>query len=207
MKYSKVFILIILFFNHFVASSQNFNGGILSGVVASQVDGDTYGGYNKVGLILGIFVNYQLSNRTGLEIGLNMVQKGSRHNPDYENNDYSQYIMRLNYMEIPLLFNYKISEDFSMKIGPSMGYLISHYEERDYREIESNPFRNFTANWITGFNFQIAKNWSLNFLFDYSLIGIRNKPAPGDRYILFQYGQFNNALNLSLQYTINRSNE
>jgi len=160
-----------------------------------------------MGFNFGIFVNYRLSYRTAFQTELNFVQKGSRHNPDYDNNDYSQYIMRLNYMEIPLLLSYKIYENFAVEFGPSMGYLASHYEERDYSEIESNPFRTFTANWITGFHYLMNEKWSFNFRIDYSLIGIRNKPAPGDRYILFQYGQFNNVLNLSLQYTFKRSDE
>jgi len=209
MKFRNLIFLFIALtiYNLNLASAQNFNGGFLGGIVASQVDGDTYGGYNKVGFNVGVFVNYQLSYRTGLQVELNFLQKGSRHNPDYENNDYSQYILRLNYMEVPLLLSYKIYENFAIEIGPSLGYLVSNYEERDYREIESNPFRKYTANWITGFHFLMNKNWSVNFRFDYSLIGIRNKPAPGDRYILFQYGQFNNVLNLSLQYTFNHSNE
>jgi len=205
---NRILILIIttiLFFK--VASAQYFNGGITGGIIASQVDGDTYRGYNKLGFNIGGFVNYQISYKTTIQIELNFTQKGSKHNPDYENNDYSQYIMTLNYMEMPLLLSYKISENFSLELGPSMGYLISHYEERDYSEIESNPFKKFNANWITGFHFLMNKNWSANFRFEYSLFGIRNKPAPGDRYILFQYGQFNNVLNLSLQYTFNHSNE
>lgn len=206
MKY-KILILFAFVFLSFTVKAQYFNAGVKAGIVASQVDGDTYSGFDKFGLNLGVFVNYRLSHRTALQLELEYIQKGSKHNPNYEINDFEQYKMSLSYIQLPLLFQYKLTNEFSVELGPAFGVLMSNYEERDNFEISSNPFRKFGLNWITGFNFKINNSWNANFRMDYSLLGIRENSAPGDRYIWFHYGQFNNALVLSLQYVINHAKD
>ncbi len=207
MKKKFLYILIFFAFITEITKAQYFNAGVKAGIVASQVDGDTYSGFDKLGFNLGLFVSYQLSMRTSLQLGLDYIQKGSNHNPNYEIGDYDQYKISLGYVQLPLLFQYKITSNFSFETGPAFGVLFSHYEERDNFEIESNPFRKFTLNLLCGFNYKINNKWNANFQTDYSLTGIREKAAHGDRYIWFQYGQFNNALILSFQYLINHARE
>lgn len=202
-----VFILFWGLLIHLNTKAQYFNSGIKTGIVASQVDGDTYGGYDKFGFNLGIFVNYKISSHSTLELELEYIQKGSNHNPNYDKGDFEQYKMSLGYVQVPFVYQYKLYPQFSFELGIAFGTLIHHYEERDYFELESNPYRKFSLSYITGFNFKLNNKWNVNFRMDYSLIGIRQKPAPGDRYIWFQYGQFNNAFVLSFQYLIKHSGD
>ena len=37
--------------------AQNFGGGIILGLSTSQVSGDALGGFNKAGLLAGVFAN------------------------------------------------------------------------------------------------------------------------------------------------------
>ncbi len=202
-----IILLSIFFLASFYSHAQYFNAGIKAGVVGSQIDGDGFGGYNKLGFTAGLFVNYQLSARTSLQLELEYIQKGSSHTPNVEKGDYDQYKMRLGYVQLPVLLQYKLAQNFSVEIGPAFGILLSDYEERDQWEIQSNPFRKFALSWITGLNYNISDNWNANFRIDYSLIGIRQEPAPGDRWIFFQYGQFSNALVISVQYLISHARE
>jgi hypothetical protein len=206
MKY-KILILFTFAMLSFSAKAQYFNAGAKLGIVASQVDGDTYSGFDKFGFNMGVFVSYKLSYRTSLQLELEYIQKGSKHNPNYEKNDFDQYKMSLSYIQIPLLLQYKLSQNFSAEIGPAFGVLVSNYEERDHFEISSNPFRNIALSLNTGFVYKVNDSWNVNFRADYSLLGIREKAAPGDRYIWFHYGQFNNSLVLSLQYVINHAKD
>lgn len=206
MKY-KILILNVLIILCFAAKAQYFNAGAKLGIVASQVDGDTYSGFDKLGFNIGAFVNYKLSFRTSLQLELEYIQKGSKHNPNYDKNDFEQYKMSLSYIQVPVILQYKLSQNMAVEAGPSFGVLISNYEERDNFEISSNPFRNFALNISAGLVYTLNENWRVNFRNDYSLLGIRQKAAPGDRYIWFQYGQFNNSLILSLQYVINHAKE
>lgn len=186
-------------------NAQYFNAGIKLGLVGSQVDGDGFGGYDKLGLDAGLFVNYQLSMRTSLQLEMEYIQKGSSHTPNYIDGDIIEYKMRVNYLQLPVLFQYKLAQNFSVETGPGFGILLSNYEEYNGWDIQSNLFRKFALSWITGLNYKISDSWNANFRLDYSLIGIRQKPAPGDRWIFFQYGQFNNALVISLHYLINHA--
>lgn len=206
MKY-KILILFTLIFLGFSAKAQYFNAGAKLGIVASQVDGDTYSGFDKLGFNIGAFVNYKLSYRTSLQLELEYIQKGSKHNPNYDKNDFEQYKMSLSYIQVPVILQYKLSQNMAVEAGPSFGVLISNYEERDNFEISSNPFRSFALNISAGFVYTLNENWKVNFRNDYSLLGIRQKAAPGDRYIWFHYGQFNNALVLSIQYVINHAKD
>lgn len=205
MMKTKIILIFVFLSSALLVNAQYFNAGIKAGVVGSQVDGDGFGGYDKLGLDAGLFVNYQLSMRTALQFEMEYIQKGSSHSPNVEKGDYSQYKMRVNYLQLPVLFQYKLAQNFSVETGPAFGLLLSNYEERDQWEIESNPFRKFALSWIVGVNYKISENWNANFRYDYSLMGIRQKPAPFDRYIFFQYGQFCNTLVISIQYIINHA--
>ena len=44
------------------AMAQSFNAGLLAGANFSQVDGDSYFGYNQLGWTAGVFVNLPFSD-------------------------------------------------------------------------------------------------------------------------------------------------
>ena len=47
----------------FIGKSQVFKSGLILGLSGSQVEGDGYGGYNKLGFIAGGFTNTNLSEK------------------------------------------------------------------------------------------------------------------------------------------------
>ena len=49
--------------------AQNFGGGIILGLSASQVGGDDLGGFNKAGLLAGVFANKAISALLSVQIG------------------------------------------------------------------------------------------------------------------------------------------
>ena len=66
--------------------SQNFNGGLISGIATSQVSGDNLGGYNKAGFLFGIYTQYPLSEISNLQLEINYIEKGSNNPKMIENN-------------------------------------------------------------------------------------------------------------------------
>ena len=54
---------------------------------------------------------------------LDYIQKGSRENPDSSNN-YEFYLLRLNYVEIPLHYKYDFHEKGTLEAGLSLGFLV-----------------------------------------------------------------------------------
>jgi len=196
-----LFIAILVFFLTNL-KSQSFHGGIMAGLVGSQVAGDTYSGFNKAGLFLGGFVNWDFTKRSALQLELEYFQKGSRENPT-EDNDYDSYIFRANYVELPVLYHFKINW-FTLFAGPSAGVLFGYYEERlgivisDENDYDK-PAR-ITLQMNAGFRFIIKEKFGFDFRYNFSLLNIRSKNVTGDVWRLWGYGQFHDAMVLSVFY-------
>jgi hypothetical protein len=189
----------------FTASSQQFNGGMMAGCAATQVAGDTYSGFHKAGVFLGGFVNYDVSKHSTFQMELEFFQKGSRVNPDSSNN-FNQYLFRTNYIELPVMYQYKINKRFKVEAGPSLGFLVGWFESRYGEEIKGaiKPAAvSFQIN--AGLYVNITDRLMFNFRTNNSLLNIRSKNATGDVYRLFpgNYGQFNDCLVFSLFYQFN----
>jgi len=189
--------------------SQEFNGGIMAGVVGSQVAGDTYSGFHKAGIFTGGFVNYQFTEHSILQMELAFFQKGSRKNPDYEKNDLDQYLFRVNYVELPVLYQWKLNDRLKFEAGPSLGFFINYFEEKWEVEISDDPGNNtpaaVTFQINAGFYVFLSRNLIFNFRTNNSMLNIRSDNATGDVIRIFpgNYGQFHDCLIMSLYYQFN----
>lgn len=181
---------------------QPFHAGVFLGGNVSQVDGDGWKGFDKFGWQVGGFVQLKPWKHSSFQMEVGYIQKGSRKNTDLENEDLNFYLLRLNYVSIPVLYQFTFANRFSFEIGPAADILISHYEEgNDGLEVDSPVgFRPVTLDGILGFNAFITQNLKANFRWHYNLLSIRTESAPGFRDILFENGQYNNVLALSLYW-------
>ena len=197
-----VILLLIFCITALTAKSQQFNGGIMAGVAGAQVAGDDYNGFHKAGVFAGGFVNLLISEHSAFQMELEFFQKGSRENPDSSNN-YNQYLFRVNYVELPVLYQYTIGKRFKLEIGPSLGFLTNYYEESNYYEIKggNRPAR-ITFQINAGMYVYIYNQLMFNIRTNNSLLNIRSENATGDILRIFpgNYGQFNDCLVFSLFY-------
>jgi hypothetical protein len=195
-------LLLLLFAMH--GSAQRFNGGIVAGGLISQVDGDTWQGFDKFGFLAGAFVSLRLSPHSSFQMEMEYIQKGSRKNADLEMDDFSTYLLRLHYLEIPVLYQYTFARRFGVEAGPAVDVLLGSYEEMGgVPDPPTEPLREVTLSGIIGLTAYITKHLKAGFRFNYSLLSIRNTTAPypeSYRKILFEYGQYNNVLSLSLSW-------
>ncbi|MFC2101035.1 porin family protein [Bacteroidota bacterium] len=176
--------------------AQDFNGGMQLGLSTSEISGDRINGPSKVGLYAGVFVNHSISNYLSLQLELNFVQKGSNKNPDSISLD--NYILRLNYLEIPLLFIINLHKHISFEAGPSFGYLIKKYEEADYQELEI-PFKNWDVGISIGLYYVITKKWKFNIRYFNTIFFSVREHASGTTYWLNR-GQYNEVLSFTFHY-------
>lgn len=179
--------------------AQKFNGGVMIGMAASQVAGDTYSGFNKVGPIGGFFVNLQPTHRSSFQAEIYYVQKGSRKSADYAVDDYESYLLRLNYVELPILYQYHIGW-FHIEAGPSVAFLMSGYEEADGVENTLNDFSKATFQLNLGVVFTVAKNWKLGIRTNNSFTNLRTDTHTGQVSRLWTHGQFNDVMMFTLAY-------
>ncbi|MBN2745208.1 MAG: PorT family protein [Bacteroidales bacterium] len=160
--------------------AQSFKSTISAGIVGSQVDGDNLGGYDKIGIYAGLGVRYPLSANIDLGMQISFIQKGSRQNADPANGLYDAYLMRLNYAEIPVFIQGKISKKVYFLAGPTLGYLISAIEKDNYSVVTQPssvpPFRKFEIGILGAFGYQVNDKWSVVVRGQYSMIPIRKTP-------------------------------
>jgi hypothetical protein len=199
-----VIFLLIFIVTGFSVKSQKFNGGLMAGVAGTQVAGDTISGYgfHKAGIFAGGFVNLKIKKHSAFQMELEFFQKGSRENPDSSNN-YNQYLFRVNYIELPVLYQYTIGKRFKLEVGPSLGFLVSYYEENNYYEIKGgNRPASVTFQINAGLYVYISRRLMFNIRTNNSLLNIRSETRPGDVIRIFpgNYGQFNDCLVMSLFY-------
>lgn len=191
--------LLILFMMPLFAQAQKFNGGIIAGGVVSQIDGDTWVGYHKFGYLAGAFVSLKLSPRSSFQLEMEYIQKGSRLNADSVTNAGNTYIMRLHYLEIPLLYQFTFAKRVQAEIGPAADVLLGYYVESNGMETDVTvPYRTVTLSGIAGISCFITDHLKADFRFNYSLISINSGYVNGARKILFETGQYNNVLSLAL---------
>ncbi len=202
MKHSYITLTFIIFFLSNIASAQEFHGGVIAGLVGSQVAGDSYSGFNKAGIFAGGFVSLDVGKASGLQLELTYFQKGSRENPT-EKNGYQSYLLRLNYIELPLLYQYKTGI-FTFFGGPSAGFLMGYHEEVNQEVISDQQYyvkpARVTLQFNLGFQFNITPEIGVNFRTNNSLLNVFSENVTGDVFRFFDHGRYNDALVLSMYY-------
>jgi len=183
--------------------AQRFEGGLLGGFNASQVDGDHVTGYHKPGLLVGGYVRTDISRAFFIATELKYSQKGSRKNPDPKEADQLKYILRLGYIDVPFYLGFRTSETTSLYAGISGGYLMSAIEYDnmgEIPEIEKRPFNDFDFQALLGFRFDFTERISIDLRGAYSFLPMRD--LPGDPVSYWRGDQFNNVLSTAIYYRL-----
>jgi hypothetical protein len=192
-------VLIVLLFGYSPLCGQSFTSGVRFGMTATQVDGDTYEGFDKAGLLGGLFVERALSDRFSMRMELDYVQKGSRKPLDKEYNTY--YRMRVNYVEVPLLARFKAGKKLTLQGGPAFGVLVFSQEDDETGILKYSPkFNTYEYSVSVGLAYVLTEKVGFDVRYSCSLAPIR----PFDFFYTFAYwdkGQFNSVVQLSLQYS------
>ena len=187
--------LVICFF---ISFGQNFQGGPILGFTATQVDGDTYSGYNKAGVIIGGFVNKKFSEKWSSQLEIKYIQKGSKKKP--RNNDPTYYKLKLDYFDIPVIMQYHYKNKIIFETGIAVSYLTKAQEDNDgYGLVDADPpFNKFEISALAGANYNITERLIFNLRVSYSMHQIRNHTLRSTMWL--RYGQFNNVISFSVYY-------
>lgn len=180
-------------------SAQSFDAGLIAGLSTTQISGDQLSGFNKVGIIAGGFVSTFISEKFDGNMQLIYIQKGSRKNADPEKNDYTSYLLRLNYIEVPVLLQWKYSNRFVFEVGPYFGVLLGSYEENELGELpDRRAFKDFEFGGGAGLNIVLVNNLIFNARVTTSLIPVRDHLS-GQTFRL-NAGQYNSVLAFTVHY-------
>lgn len=208
----KGFILLVFsvlsLFSITKASAQSFNAGLIAGVTFSQVDGDKYYGYHKVGLTAGGYVNLPVSNHFALQMELKYTQMGAHSSvKEVVEYGYHEYDLRLHYAEIPLMLRYDFgyfnvggkSLDFLiLEAGVSLDFLLKHRGEIDF-STESWKLNFFSVTGNFGLHFAFTEHWGAGVRMMYSILPMQTNPSPQ---YLFDHS-YNKVIQATVTYNFN----
>jgi hypothetical protein len=185
------FLLILASFLE--VKAQNFKGEIYAGAVGSQVSGDELSGFNKGGFAIGAGVRLNIDEKSSVGFRLGYIQKGSRKPSAEVDGIPSFYLMRLNYIEMPILYRYRMGKKLYFEAGPSLGYLFSaHEEDQDGEMPYMKPFLKFDLSATGILGYPLGKNWDFQFGLIQSVLPIREHGS-GSTYRLNK-GQYNTVI-------------
>ena len=180
------------------------------GINGCQIHGDNYSGYDKFGIFAGTAVNARISEKSGFEMGFYFSQKGSRHNPNPKNNDYSFYLVNLNFIDLPLSFVYQLTPKYFITLGPSIAYLISYNEETERGNWTGDyPFNKFEVGVNAGLGAKLGDKITVELRSSNSVTPLRGYgvlanqvyyPNPVARF--FNKGLYSNLLSFFVTYRL-----
>jgi hypothetical protein len=186
--------------------SQKFRAGISAGVNGSQVHGDGYSGFRKAGILVGAFSNFDLSDKLNFQFEINYSEKGSRKNPKTDEGDTDFFLLRMNYVEIPVMLRMK-KDRFTYEAGAYYGRLV-----HDYLEDENGPFtipeqtnqlKNSDLGLLIGINFHFTESLIMNWRYSNSIVPVR-KYDSGASFRL-NSGLMHNYMSITFRYELKGS--
>lgn len=201
----KGFVLLVFMLLAIFGFTQKFDGGIFLGPVVSQVDGDNYGGYNKVGGIVGAWVSRDFGNNWSGQFEIEWVHKGSRKLSRPSAGDYSVYYMKLAYIDFPIMATYSLHQKIKMRFGLIPAYLISYQEGDLIGDFDSDitrPFKEVNLAAILGVNYQYNPKLSIELRQAMDIIPFR--PHAGGLTTWYDYGQYNRWIEFAVLYSFKK---
>ena len=190
--------------------AQNFTGKLIVGVNGSQIDGDGLAGYFKPGLVFGAGVRFPVSEKLSIGPEIMYSMKGAKTSFDQVTQfNLPRLIYRLNYVDLPLVAEYKVNDGFQVEGGFLVGYLLNSefdngtnlgfvnidylFKKLDYQGFIGLKYKIFDDFWINGrmlYSIVSTNAIGLN-NFNNGIIGART-----------QGGYFNNLLQFTLSYRL-----
>ncbi len=159
MKTKLCSLLITLFFTH--AAFSQFNLGIKGGANITKIDGRSFKDEFSYGYHLGGFAEIGLGGRISLQPEVLFNQYETRVDSSFRNIyqdalDFSDdRKVKLNYLSVPLLLNYKLGSALSLQAGPQFGILLD--QDKNLIENGKEAFSKGDFSLLGGASLNISK--------------------------------------------------
>lgn len=177
---------------------QQFNAGVFGGVTASQVDGDSYGGFNKLGMTAGAFVNRYIDFDIYWQLEIKYVMRGVYEAPELNSN--FLYKSSYHYLEFPMSVHYLFDEKVQAELGiaPEVLLFEKFWDQDGLMDPSRYPDnRRVGLSVFAGVYYWFAGAYGIGFRYTYSAIPFR-KPEEWNNP---QYrGYFHSVLCLTVAY-------
>jgi hypothetical protein len=143
------------------AAMAQLNIGVKAGANITKIDGRSFKDEFRYGYLLGGFAEIGLGKKFGIqpEVIFNQFQTrtDTAFNSIYQNafSDATSGNVKLNYLSIPLLLNYKLGNVITLQAGPQFGVLLD--QDRNLLENGSEAFKTGDLSLLGGAQINISK--------------------------------------------------
>ena len=154
MKKALLFVLLVSF-SAFYGFSQGTKYGVRAGLNISNMDFDpdaTFNNQHRNGLMIGFFGEFGLSKSVAFAPELQFSSEGSK-----------AEAFRLDFIQLPALFKFRLSEKFHLGIGPQAGVKV--YEHED-------GVKNFVYSGVGGIEFKLSHTLFLDARYTYGFTNV-----------------------------------
>lgn len=195
---NRLAIIFLIFITSLNAQSKEGQVGIKAGLNFSTFSGAIEADLSmRFSFNIGLMVETELSNHIAFQPEVLFSSQGSNEmlgSTDYE--------YRLNYLNLPLLMKFYLSEGFSFDVGPQLGVLISARESNtstNDSDIKTS-FKETDYGLVFGVSRKFDKGLNVSARYNLGLQNIRNTS-----YSNLNYDKLNNSVfQLSLGYYFNK---
>lgn len=172
---------------------------IIAGFNVTQVDGDDLTGYHKFGANVGAGAYIRLPKNLSVSFEILYSQKGSKSSSVEKDIIGGKYKLILDYIDVPLMFNYHDKEIAIFGAGISVNNLIRY--KQTFTGASKPPDQEYKRIGIDGVmsvTFLIKGKIGVNMRYSYSMAKINSKAIPWSN---LSYGQQrHNILGLRMMY-------
>lgn len=168
MKKILILVFTVLLSSH--AFSQGLDFGIKAGVNFSTLT-DASGLDNRTGFVAGIFVGGKLSDKIGLQADLLYSQQGA---------EFSAGEFDLNYVNVPIVLKYFLTENLHVHGGPQFGVLIDDTAQTVIGEtINDIATNDFDISGVVGAGLDLPLGIRLDGRYNFGLTDVPNDTEKG----------------------------
>lgn len=191
----KPYLLIIFafFITSSIVQAQHANIGIKGGLNTYTIKGDNSGGNDpKLSFHVGLLGHFHMDKQFALQPEVVFSVQGTKNNFAGTNAELS-----LNYINIPVLFQYMFDNGFRLEAGPQLGLLASAKSDISNTTTDvKNNFKNTDVGVAvgmsyvkpaTGFGFDIRYNYGLTNINDGNAVESYNRGVQFGLFYLFQH--------------------
>jgi hypothetical protein len=156
----KSIVLSVAIFVSFISYSnaQGFSAGIKAGANVNKLTGKSFNEQFTYGYHAGAFAQIKISKRLELqpEVVFNQVNTdtSSQFSQLYKINSSKISNIKLTYLSIPLILNYKLSKGFSIQAGPQYGILLDQH--KDLLQNGKSAFKDGDFSLLAGIQIKFA---------------------------------------------------
>lgn len=196
-------LLLLLALTGTPLGAQGFDAGLVGGVTASQVDGDQYSGFKKLGMTAGVFVNREIDHDIHWQMEIRYETRGAFETEEIDPSIIQYYRTVFRIIELPLSVHYLFNGQVQPELGIAPEVLVSYASfdgnGRTDPSLDPDNYR-FGLSVFAGIYYWFVPYTGVGLRYTYSAVPFR-EPLPGTLPLRYR-GFFHNVLSLSMAFKI-----